>query len=68
MSDATSHPVARAIDAIAVGSIIGTIVGWLPAIASVLSIIWFCIQIYESDTFKNFCEWIVRQLRGGPKF
>lgn len=58
MSDATNHPVAKAIDVLAIGSIVGTIVGWLPAIASVLSIVWFCIQIYESTTYKNFYKWM----------
>lgn len=62
MADAINHPVARAVDVLAAGSIIGTIVGWLPAIASVLSILWFCIQIYESRTFihaKN--NWLMRR-------
>lgn len=60
MSDATNHPVAKAIDAIAVGSIVGTIMGWLPTAATILSIIWFGIQIYESKTFKNLCRWLRR--------
>jgi hypothetical protein len=62
MSDMASHPVARALDVLAAGSIIGSIMGYLPAIASILSIVWFCIQIYESRTFthaKN--NWLMRR-------
>lgn len=61
MSDATNHPIAKAIDALAVGGIVGTIMGWLPTFATILSIIWFGIQIYESNTFKNFCLWSRRK-------
>lgn len=39
------------LDAISVGVIFSTIVGWLPSIAALLSIIWLGIQIY--DRVKN---------------
>ena len=65
MSDATNHPVAKAIDALAVGSIVGTIMGWLPTAATILSMIWFGIQIYESDSFGKFCIWVRRKFSRG---
>jgi hypothetical protein len=40
----------KALDAAATVSIVGSMIGWLPYIASVLSIIWFLIQISESHT------------------
>ncbi len=62
MSDASSHPLARALDALAVGSIVGTIMGWLPIISVVLSCIWFTIQIYESRTFTHWKnDWQMRR-------
>lgn len=30
-----------------------TVIGWLPAIAAVLTIIWTLIRIYESDTVQK---------------
>ena len=35
------------LDAAAVANVVATIVGWLPAIAALLSIIWLGIQIYD---------------------
>lgn len=41
MNDSTRH----AADAVAIFGAFGTWIGWLPTIASVLSIIWLAIQI-----------------------
>ena len=35
-------------------AIITTIVGWLPPMAAVVALIWYIIQIYESDTIQNW--------------
>ena len=35
------------LDAAAIANVIATIVGWLPAIAALLSVIWTGIQIYS---------------------
>ncbi len=40
-------------DAAAVGTVIGTIAGWLPAIAALFTIIWTGIRIYESETVQR---------------
>ena len=39
------------IDAVAVANVVATIVGWLPAIAALMSIVWLGIQMY--DRFKK---------------
>lgn len=52
MSDPNST-VTKTIDVLAASSIVGTIFGYLPSIAAIISIIWFCIQIYESKTFTK---------------
>lgn len=34
----------------AVGTTGATLLGWVPHVASILSIIWFAIRIYETET------------------
>jgi len=50
-------------DALAVGTTIGAIIGWLPAIAALATIIWTVIRIYETATVKRFIEWLNEKLR-----
>ena len=57
-----SNPINKAMDVVAAGSIVGSIMGYLPAIASILSIIWFGIQIYESRTFTHWKNnWLMKR-------
>lgn len=35
-------------------AIIGTIIGWLPAIAAAVAVIFYCIQIWESATVRHY--------------
>lgn len=35
---------------------LGTLVGWFPAIAAALSIIWTGIRIYESKTVQSWLK------------
>ena len=45
MSD---HPVATAAMNLTAGAtVIGSLIGWLPSIAALLGIIWYCILIYD---------------------
>jgi len=44
-------------DLAAVGVTIASIASWLPSIATLLSIIWFALRIWESDTVR---EWTGR--------
>lgn len=41
------------VDVGAVGIAGTTLIGWLPHIASVLSIVWFAIRIYETRTVQR---------------
>lgn len=41
-------------DAISVATVAGTIAGYLPAIAALLTIIWTAIRIYESKTVQKW--------------
>lgn len=45
-------------DAFSISLLLGALVGWLPAIASVVTIIWTVIRIVETDTFKRFWAWL----------
>jgi hypothetical protein len=41
-------------DAMSVAAVVGTLAGWLPAIAAALSIIWTAIRIYETKTVQRW--------------
>lgn len=40
-------------DALAIATTVGTVFQWLPAIASLFSIVWMCIRIYETRTVQR---------------
>ena len=42
------------IDGLSIATVVATVVGWLPAIASLVSIIWVCIRIYETKTIRGW--------------
>jgi len=41
------------VDALSIGAVVGTLAGWLPAVAAMLSIIWTTLRIYETRTIQN---------------
>jgi hypothetical protein len=41
------------LDAVAIGTVVATIAGWLPAVAAALSIIWTLIRIFETKTVQR---------------
>ena len=41
-----------ALDAVAVSGTVATMAGWLPPLASALTIIWLSIRIWESKTIQ----------------
>jgi len=43
-------------DAFAVGGTVGTLIGWLPPIASMLTIIWLGLRIWESTTVQDLVK------------
>ena len=42
-----------AVDALAVTTTVSTLMGWLPAVAAALSIIWTIIRIIETETVQK---------------
>jgi len=48
-----SHePLKHGIDAITAFFTLGAILNWIPAIAGLVSIVWYSIRIWESETVK----------------
>lgn len=41
------------VDALAVSTTVAAIVGWLPAIAALFTIVWTAIRIYETQTIQK---------------
>ena len=49
-----SHEAAKHIaDGVATVTVLATLNEWLPPLASLLTIIWFAIRIYETDTVQR---------------
>lgn len=46
------EPEVYAVDTASVGVVLGTMAGWLPNIAAVLSIIWMLVRLYETPTVQ----------------
>ena len=44
------------VDGIAVSGGIASIVGWLPDITALLTIIWLSLRIWESDTVQGWMD------------
>lgn len=63
MSDAQSNASEGAkfvVDAVSAGTALGALVGILPAIAAIFTIIWTGIRIYETETVRS----LLRKRRG----
>ena len=43
----------QAIDVAAASTALLTMAAWLPPTASLLTIVWMCLRIYESDTVQK---------------
>lgn len=41
------------VDGLSIASIVATLVGWLPSIAALASLIWTLIRIYETATVQG---------------
>ena len=41
-------------DTLSIGALIGYFFGWLPHIATLLTVIWAAIRIWETDTIRKF--------------
>jgi|APCry1669189567_1035234.scaffolds.fasta_scaffold168476_1 hypothetical protein len=42
-----------AVDALSVVTVVGTLMEVLPAISALLTVVWMCIRIYETDTVQR---------------
>jgi hypothetical protein len=48
------NPLAWAGNIVSLGAIVGTFMGWLPAVAAVVAFTWYSIQIWESHTVQRW--------------
>jgi hypothetical protein len=49
----TSEEAKSALDVVSVTATVSALIGWLPAVAAVLSIVWTLIRIWETDTVRQ---------------
>jgi len=40
-------------DGASISTVVATVAGWLPEIAALVSIVWGCIRIYETETVRR---------------
>lgn len=50
--------VKQTIDLISFSTAMGALMGLLPEIAAIFSIVWSLVRIYESATFQNILSWV----------
>ena len=43
-------------DALSITTVVAAFIGWLPAIAAILTIVWTAIRIYETKTIQNILK------------
>lgn len=41
-------------DALSIGTLLGTLAQWLPSVAALLTIVWTLIRIWESKTMQGW--------------
>lgn len=46
--------VKHVVDVASISTVIASLVGWLPSVAALLSIVWSVIRIYESQTIQSW--------------
>lgn len=50
------EPTKHLFDGISLGTIVATFLGWLPHVATLLSIVWVAIRIWETDTVQRLAR------------
>lgn len=61
--DGQNNPITWIISTAATTAIFTTLMGFVPTVAAIVALVWYLIQIYESDTFKRWrAERRVRKL------
>lgn len=43
-------------DVFSVGTVVGSLMGWLPAIAAIFTIVWTAIRIWETKTVQGWLK------------
>jgi DMSO reductase anchor subunit len=41
-------------DGLSIMTAIATLIGWLPSISALVTIVWVCIRIYETNTVQTW--------------
>lgn len=55
MTHRMTHPnLTPAADILSAGAIIGSMMNLLPPLAALIAILWYAVQIFESDTVQGF--------------
>jgi hypothetical protein len=54
----TDHPVKHLFDFYSIVTLFATIAGWLPHIASALTVLWMAIRISETRRAEQFIAWL----------
>ena len=49
-----SEPTKNVIDAVSVGTVVGSLAGLLPSIAALFTIVWTGIRIWETETVQRW--------------
>ena len=53
-----------AMDVVSISTTVAAIVGWLPAIATILTIIWTLLRIYETVAVQQFIAYLKAKWNG----
>ena len=53
---AMSHPIKELGDAVSFGTLAGYVAGLLPSVATLLTVVWLAIRIYESETVQRMLK------------
>ena len=48
-----TEAVKAGVDVLAVSTTASALMGWLPPLAALATLVWTCIRIYETQTVKN---------------
>ena len=56
MMDQVDEHLKQTIDIISITTVFGTLMGMLPSVAALLSIIWSVVRIYETRTVQDFIK------------
>jgi hypothetical protein len=59
--DVTQEQLKTVGDVLSIGTIVATLLSWLPHIAALLGVVWWCIRISETKRFEQFITWIRRK-------